>query len=65
MKTMSKQINSVIERQFKKKPKERPNFGSGHLSSLLKKIKGEIDGVYKMNEELKDSIRKIKGNRPD
>jgi hypothetical protein len=50
MRNMSKEINGILERQYKKQPKERPNFGVGHLSGNVKKLRVEIDGVHRSSE---------------
>lgn len=64
MKKMSKEVNSLIEKQMKKPTKERPTFHVTYSSQKLNALKDSKDKIFAEIEKVKQQIRTAKQDCP-
>lgn len=62
MRGLSKQVNALIEKQAKKSTKTRPAFHPQLPNEQLNKLRDQKEAVYKEIEQVKELIRKQKGD---
>jgi predicted nucleic acid-binding Zn-ribbon protein len=66
MKSLSKEISHIIDKQSKRMQKEGPSsWASRFTTDKHKKLHAEIESVHCQNEKIKSGIREVKEGQPD
>ena len=65
MKRLSKEVNTLIEKQLKKPTKERPTFHITYSSQKLNALRDEKNKIFTEIEHIKQQIKAVKLDLPE